>query len=276
MLPGFVQLLGLVVFTAGLLAAAEQRRGAAVTILGGSAALILGSLGEVWHIVAPLAERLDRPLFPLFRDYLVETRVGQLALARSLLAGIAAGFVPLWLSRMQGRRSAAIAGGALLIALAYTMAASGHAGGAHGGALLLLVQWTHLIAAALWSAIVAALLLRAWREPETLRPALHRASPAALGAVLVIAASGLALAWLHGLRFEALLTDRYGLLVILKVCLLSLSLLPAAYNRYVALRAQPSVPGMTRRIRRALSLEGCGIAAILLAAAFLIRTPPPH
>ncbi|MBS1879724.1 MAG: copper resistance protein CopC/CopD [Actinobacteria bacterium] len=172
------------------------------------------------------------------------------------------------------------AAGALSLAIAFGLSWAGHP--AVGGTLVLIADYAHLLAAALWvGGLVAliALVASARSRPSPEREALFRAcllrfSALAPGLVLVLAAAGVYVAIGELPSVSALLTSHYGILLVAKVAAFAVAIALAAYHRFHVVprvAAGASLAG----VRRTLANEVLVLAAALALAAILSQTAPP-
>ena len=213
----------------------------------------------------------------------LDTRYGTLA---ALRAGACAVFGALALSRMPGATLALPLG---FLALAPALA--GHAATQDPTALLFPADVAHVLAMGLWFGGLCAALLLLPAATGRLAPAerssllaasLERFSPIALGAVLVLAASGTVQAIVYLGPLSDLIDTGFGRAISIKaVLLLALvgigalnrrRLLPAL-DRVVERRESPGRAGVT--LRRALRAEVALIVAALGVTAALVSYRPP-
>jgi len=233
--------------------------------------------GALWFGL--VARRIvDVPLGALLWDdslasVATDTRFGRVALLRLALATVAG--AALLLSRW--RRPAVAASAALTASIAW----AGHAGAGTGslGAILIVSDVVHLVAAGLWLGGLPALayvLLHGRRDParaEVATRATLRFSTLAVASVAALAASGLTnSAILLGWPGE-LLASSYGRVLALKVALFASMLILATVNRY---RLTPRLPG-PRAIRRltATTLAETGLGAGVVLLVGVLGTLPP-
>lgn len=209
---------------------------------------------------------LQAAVDPVMLGLVWQSPLGTAAIWRGLgwlaiLAGLASGRI----------RPVALAGAG---AVAVSYAQVGHTlGGPRWalGALLVL----HVLTAAFWAGALPP-LRRAAAGPDGV-PLLHWFGIAAGGAVALLVAAGLGLAWMLSGSLAALTGTAYGLALLLKVAVVAGLLGLAALNRWRL------VPGLGRgdaragaALRRSIALEGAAVAAILLVTAALttLTTPP--
>lgn len=219
------------------------------------------------------------------------TRYGTLLLARVLALALLGAV--LWAPHAGGWRWQA---GALLAAVALlTRSLTAHAAALPQAAAGVLMDWTHLVAAAVWVGGLAQLALavppaqqrlEAGRRAQALAALLPRFSLVAGLAVAVLTVTGLVqAAWLAG-AVEALWSTTYGLALALKLALLTPMLALAAFHllrlspRLRELASQRSAQALqvatalVDRFRLSVTLEAAAGAALVLAVAFLTILPP--
>ncbi len=223
--------------------------------------------------------------------------LGSMLSVATLLRGRAPTAAPAARARVSVGRGALGAGWLLApiaLGVAYLAAApalSGHASVESPTAVFFPSDFLHVLAASIWVGGVACLLLalpRATRQlpgPDRSRlllATLARFSPLALGAVLVIAVTGVVQAYIDVRSPHALFHTTYGALIIAKVALL-LALIACgwvnrervmpALERIVAARRAPGGIGVLARrtMRGELTLM---LAVFGLTAALISYTPP--
>jgi copper transport protein len=170
--------------------------------------------------------------------------------------------------------------GVLALAIAFDLAWASHP--ASRGTLALIVDFIHLLAAALWAGgLVAVLILAIAARPlaGSAREALTRScvlrfSKLALPVVAVVGAAGIYLAVRELPAPADLLSSGYGVTLLLKtgVALGALSL-GAYHRRFVMPRLNAGQP--VASIRRTLTLELGFLLAVLVLAAVLTQSAPP-
>lgn len=206
--------------------------------------------------------------------YLLESRGGQLAVARSVVL-VAGGAVAMGLSR-RGRLDASlrVAGAAALLGIAIHVA-TGHAA-ALGSPVPVLVQVVHLVGAGTWLGGVAMLAMLAARPrwlasgpPPALRVLIPRFSALALAAIALVALTGLAAEWsqLGGLPG---IGEPYGRALILKLLIVAAALLVGLVNHLDAGRDRRWLGGLRPRLAAETTLA----LGVLAASALLSTTPP--
>jgi copper transport protein len=181
--------------------------------------------------------------------------------------------------------------GLSVIYLAITPALAGHASIESPVAVFFPSDVLHVLAASIWVGGVASLLLvmpaatRRLPGPDRSRlllAVLVRFSPLALGAVIVIAATGVVQAYIDVRSLHGLFHTTYGVLVLVKVALLLLLIGLGAINRQRMIPAleriaeQGSEPGSVGvSTRRTLRGELVALLAVFGVTAALIGYAPP-
>ena len=246
----------------------DFRRGSAVALSAGFAALVL-SLGLVG------LDALGRPL-----SGLVAGEVWRAGYATSfgLTASIAAvGFALAFAARLiehtQLRRMTAAAA---VVCAALALASSGHASAAPPQALMRPSVFIHAAAVAVWAGSLAPLLL-SLRKHVRGTTALGRFSAAAPYVVAALVASGVVLAIVQIARPAALWDSGYGNVFLLKLAAVFAIAPLAVFNRVVLAPRIIRGSRKARRQMRVTSAAELALAIIIFGLAGLWRfTPPPR
>ena len=232
--------------------------------------LVFAGVGE---LASYAARAWGEPLDPaLFKEALLETRVGAVWIARigfalitasAIIAAVRWGRAWLWWT-------AAGAGGLLLM----TLTQISHAA-AEGRFLPFLADWVHATAAAIWMGGLLGLVLASFSGPmgelegdqkARLRErSVRRFSTIAITAVLVLGSTGLYAALLHVPSWEALVSTPYGRALLTKLGLLALVLAIGAVN--LLLRGRGPLGGL-------VVLELLLASGLFVATGFLTTLPP--
>jgi copper resistance protein D len=218
---------------------------------------------------------------------LLDTRYGTVWLARTGLLVLLAAL--LWLTR-EDRESdwLALRLQALVLAAASLAlgAMAGHAAAAEGGALAAVLDALHLLATGVWAGgLVPLVLCLGWTrrlpsEPATARAA-ERFSTLGLGAVTVLAVTGLYAAWQQVGGVPALIGTTYGRWLLVKLVLFA-ALIPLAARNLLVWRRRLAAAGAgageaLTALRKNVIVEAALVAAILGAVAVLgLTTPARH
>lgn len=166
---------------------------------------------------------------------------------------------------------------AACVSIGLALAASGHASAAQPQWMTRPAVFVHALGIAFWAGSLlplAAAFARRAPDAGVVLLRFSRAIPFAVGP-LVIAGGLLALVQLR--RLDALWTTAYGQVLLIKLALLALLFLLAAFNRLRL--TEPSARGEDRAIldlRRSIRLEIVLVVAILAVAAAWRFTPPPR
>jgi copper transport protein len=221
-----------------------------------------------------LGDFVDAEIIPIR----LSTHLGQ-AFTYSCFAwiGVITLIVGAWVHPRRREALLAVAGVASL-AIAFGLSWAGHP--AAGGSLLLLADYAHLLAAALWFGglvSLAALAASARSHPERaelFRACLVRFSVLAPAAVVVLAGAGVWVAIGELPSLSAIVTTSYGLLLVGKTAVFAVALALAAYHRYsVVPRAAAEASGSAPLGTLASEVVILGVALAL--AAVLSQTAPP-
>jgi copper transport protein len=278
----------------------------------GSVALgsLTAALGVVLQAATAAGVSLTAALDPALLHDVLDTRAGRGWMAR--LAGwlLVAGVVEVAdrrrhaVPRIQrvalGADGFAVAGptrgavtaiGTAAALLVATPALTGHAAAQSPVAALLPLDVVHVAAMCAWLgglASIAVLVPVAGRRlapaerAQLLAAALTRFSPVALGSVLALAATGVAQAWLHLHRLDALTSTAYGRAVVIKVALLVILIGLGALNRQRTLPRLRAVatggqaPGRAARtLRSTIAGEIALLVAVLTVSGALVSYAPP-
>ena len=209
---------------------------------------------------------------------ITDTRFGQVALARLMLALLLGALLP-WPATQLVQLAAAALALALLALIGHAGATPGLAGNVHLGSDIV-----HLLGAGAWLGGLPALVLllrQARQSHEPSWPALTAAATrrfSLLGIVSVDAllASGAVNGWsLLGSAGDLLTTD-YGRLVLLKIGLFGAMVAIATVNRYHLVPRLPTLDAMRALQRNSLAETGLGLGVLLFVGALGTMPPTAH
>lgn len=200
--------------------------------------------------------------------------VGSLATVAALVA-----------ARRGSRKGWWVAGGSA-VALAFTPALSGHAAAVEGpGALAILADGLHVLAAGGWLGTLLVLLVVGVRrtlrgdddasaDGVPLAPLVEAFSAAALVFASILVVTGVVSAWLHLPSVPALWRSDYGRILLLKLAVLVPVFATGAYNW---LRVRPALEkgAGAAPLRRSGWTELAVAVLVLLVTAVLVATPTP-
>jgi putative copper export protein len=244
------------------------RRALAWGIAVGAVLVAVGAVLDVAAVLDRIARgRVDGDLV---WSYVTATQHGRASALRVGLACVAAG----WGLRAFGPRGADRALYATF-ALAWLTTAAwvGHSGAmGWGGAMASLA---HLTAVVAWVGVLVWLAwLPVWSDGPDLARAVAWVGRVGLGAVVVLAATGAAMARLHLEPLSAIVDSAYGAALIAKLVLVAGAVATAAVNR---LRRVPAFErGERGPLLRSVRLESALLAAVVLATAVLATRTPVH
>lgn len=243
---------------------------------GGAAVLgLLASCGAVWAAAAVMAGVSLAEAAAAVPMMVSGTSVGQAA-----SIGVAA-LLLLIAFRIAARRTARfdVAIAMLLLVYAASRASVSHAG-EHG--LLSVdmgIELAHLVLMALWTGGVAiaawVVLPRVGADGADVRRYLDSLSTWAGLALAGIIASGIYNSWQRLNSVTELASTSYGLTLTAKAALVVGAVLIGAYNKFVGFPAAPSSAPMMGRVLMLLRIESVLLSGALLVAAFLTSQQPP-
>lgn len=211
----------------------------------------------------PLSRLLDRSLLSVT----LATREGHAFMARLLVLAVAAVIGDAVLRRAAGPGVPL----AFTLALAATWGATGHAATGGGTPVAMVALTLHVAAMAVWvGGLFMVTVLLAGRG-DAVAAAVRRFSRLALGAVAVLAATGLYQAWREVGSVSALLDTVYGRLLLAKVAILLCVIGVARRSRSIAAAWHG---GSEAVLRRTVLLELAGASALLLVAVLLAGNAP--
>jgi copper transport protein len=251
------------------------------------------------YVLVATAEFAQRPFVdlaatvPVVRDSNLGRSFTDLELVLALFA--IAAWAVLWVDdgRRRQRSVAALLAltGALLAAGAATAVPglAGHAAQTSPAALSLVLDWTHVTAAAIWLGGLLGVLILGARTPpgeriELLGLVVPRFSNTALVCVVLVIASGVAASIVHLPTLSSLWGTSYGQAILVKVALLACALVAGGINyartvpRLAAARERGDrtlAESGARLLRRNVGTEVVLVTATLLAAMVLSSLPPP-
>jgi copper transport protein len=232
---------------------------------------IVGAVGAFLALVAILAEGAGRNVYDalaLVTDVAPDTRTGQLALLRVALTGAAA--VAALIPAVWRRAPAAVL--ALGSAALVVTTLAGHAWTAPNRWVAVVSDLVHLGAVSVWIGGLVALfaVLPLLGRATRVRLA-TRFSALALGAVVLVAASGTVSGWQQVRTLDGLTSTSYGRLLLAKVAGFAVLVVLGWLNRA---RLVPLVERTVGPLRRSLRLELAVAAVVLALTAALIHQPP--
>ena len=257
---------GVPIFAAAVLRESGPMRPSVAVVLG--ALLVAGGLS-----LLALAIRLPLTSGDSVVDYLVGSRTGLLAIARSLVM-VAGGSVVLAVARAGGRRPVILAAVTASVGISLHVAA-GHAA-ASGSPVPVVVQLVHVVAAGTWLSGVVALVVLATVPSElvagpapSLRRIVPRFSAIGLAAIGLVSLTGLASEWtqIGGLPSDE---DPYGRALILKLIVVVAALSVGLFNYLDGGRDRGWLGGLRSRL---FAEAGLGVA-VLVVTALLSTTSP--
>ncbi len=237
--------------------------GLAVIAQGATMAVALGALAGS-HGHWPVALYLD-------------TTFARTALARMAI-GVVTAVLALRLAQRPAGRVAWLALTVAACALTASSAALSHAmARVDDRALLMALDATHQIAAALWAGGLLHLVVAASTgvitrpDSEDVSAVVRRFSALAFRSVATLVVAGAALAWVYVGDLGALVGTAYGIMILSKVALLAAAL-ALAYANFRFVRRAAAAPGVP--LFRFVEVELGLVITVLFAAASLTSLPP--
>jgi copper transport protein len=164
----------------------------------------------------------------------------------------------------------AFAGGGLALAV------SGHAATASPQILTRPAVFLHALGVTFWLGALMPLAIVVWQRRTAALPVVERFSAIAVPVVGVLALTGLLLAVVQLESIGALVDTRYGVILLVKLALVTVLLALAANNRIRLTPALAIDADAARPLSRSIVLE-CAVALLVLSAVAGWRfTPPPR
>jgi len=134
----------------------------------------------------------------------------------------------------------------------------------------------HISAASLWLGGLLSLAVSWGAWPELRREVFVRFSRLATGLVALVLAAGTYLAVVRVPHLRDLWTQRYGVVLLVKICLVAAAVAWGAVHQFlVRPRLAAASPRTLGRVGRSLVGESLVGIAVLLAAAILVDSKPP-
>jgi putative copper resistance protein D len=217
-----------------------------------------------------LAEPVDEVLDPaLLWSFLVDIDLGRALLVQALLAALVAASA-WWIRTTTGAGLVALLALAALVPPTLTA----HSGGSEDHTVAVTSLMVHVLAMALWTGGVVALVLLGSADRKSFPVAVPRFSTLALWSAVAVAISGVVSA---SVRLESpadLLTTSYGRMVVLKAVLIAVL---AGFGVWHRRRVLPRLSVESGRLLfvRVAAVEVLIMAATVGVAVALSRTPPP-
>ena len=251
------------------------------------------------YVLVATAEFAQRPFYdlaatvPVLRDSNLGRSFTDLEVVLALF-GIAAAAL-LWVDDGRRRQRSvaallALAGACLAAGAAMAVPGfAGHAAQTSPAALSLVLDWTHVTAAAVWLGGLVGLVILGWRTPAGARVGVlglvvPRFSRTGLICVLLVIASGVAASIIHLPTLSSMWGTSYGQAILVKVALLACALVAGGINYArtaprLAVARERNDRGLgdsgARLLRHTVRAEVVLVAATVFAAMVLSSLPPP-
>lgn len=217
-----------------------------------------------------LAEPVGDVLEPaLVWSFLVDIDVGRALLVQAILAALVAACA-WWIRTTTGAALVALLAVAALVPPTLTA----HSGGSEDHTVAVTSLMVHVIAMALWTGGVVALVLLGSADRKSFPVAVPRFSRLALWSAVAVAVSGVVSAAVRLETPSDLVSTSYGRIVVLKAVLITVL---AGFGVWHRRRSLPrlSVDSGRRVFARVAAVEVLVMAATVGVAVALSRTPPP-
>ena len=247
-------------------------------------AALLSALFWFWLEVANMSGLPMRAFsVAAWETVLFETNFGRVWQLRLGLIALAFALIALGLARAQARHALIMAVFLISILLLVSLAWVSHAAAASVQPLGLLGDALHLCAASVWIGGLLPLAIFLTRARASLSlgaqtlPVLQRFSTLSLTCVGVLIASGISNSWLLVGSIHALLTTRYGWLLVAKLATFGILVCLGARNRFVIktrLARGSETADLLAQLRRNVVGETCLALAVVTIVACLGVTPP--
>jgi len=248
-------------------------------------AALLSALLWFWLEVANMSGSPPMRAFSVaaWQTVLFETNFGRVWQLRLGLIALAFALIALGLARAQARHALIMAVFLISILLLVSLAWVSHAAAASVQPLGLLGDALHLCAASVWIGGLLPLAIFLTRARASLSlgeqtlPVLQRFSTLSLTCVGVLIASGISNSWLLVGSIHALLTTRYGWLLLAKLATFGILVCLGARNRFVIktrLTRVSETADLLAQLRRNVIGETCLALAVVTIVACLGVTPP--
>jgi copper transport protein len=232
---------------------------------------IVGAAGAFLALVAIVADGAGRNVYDalaLVTDVATDTRTGQLALVRVALTAAAA--VAALIPAVWRRAPAAVL--ALGAAALVVTTLAGHAWTAPDRGVAVVSDLVHLGAVSVWiGGLVALFAVLPLLGRATRVGVATRFSALAVGAAVLVAASGSVSGWQQVRTIDGLTSTSYGRLLLAKVAGFAVLVVLGWLNRA---RLVPLVERTVGPLRRSLRVELAVAAVVLAITAALVQQPP--
>lgn len=248
-------------------------------------AALLSALLWFWLEVANMSGLPPMRAFSVaaWQAVLFKTNFGRVWQLRLGLTALAFALIALGLARAQARHALIMAVFLISILLLVSLAWVSHAAAASAQPLGLLGDALHLCAASFWIGGLLPLAIFLTRARASLSlgeqtlPVLQRFSTLSLTCVGVLIASGISNSWLLVGSIHALLTTRYGWLLLAKLATFGILVCLGARNRFVIktrLTRVSETADLLTQLRCNVIGETCLALAVVTIVACLGVTPP--
>lgn len=257
--------------TAGLLRWWLRGNALLASLLAAAASLIViaASAADIWFTL----QRVVSVDWDMFMRYVTSTRHGDAVIWRTGLALVL--LVLNVLPRRNWQLWLAVPAWVLLLG---TFSYTSHAA-AMGGWSALLVDWIHFAAAGIWAGVILAMALARdlWQPAAVARltRVMRVVSATGLWSLLAVAASGTMSTLFHTGEPERFFGSDYAAALAIKIGLVVIAVLVAAFNRFVFMPRLESGGG-SAGLRRSMLVESVVLVAVFAATGLLTTSELPH
>ncbi len=245
---------------------------------GSSAVLAALAIGLVSSVASLAFQGLDVLGLPL--SAIAAAAPWKVALGTSLGPALLVATAAMGLSLLALRRPqtgmARVLSALAIAGVGLSLAATGHAATAPPQALTRPAIFLHGVGVAFWLGALAPLAAMLWRQPKMSLPVVRRFSATAFPVVGLLVFAGLALAVVQLESLGALVNTKYGIILSIKLALVSALLGLAALNRFRLTPALARSVQGAKPLARSIAVECVVALAILLLVAGWRFTPPPR
>lgn len=266
----------------GAIVLSPATRKGVVSPLGRRFLTIAAGAGIAWALVSVVqaawlfADVLGVPLAEALRPAVVTTYAADVPQVRALLMMTAIAIAIAVIAALSTTVVGAGIGAVLAVTAASLPTMSGHGGGSSQHALSLVSGVAHAASSTVWIAAALAIIAFAMTRSGDLIEGLGRLSGITIGAVVVVAISGIGNAFAQMNSASELVTTRYGNVVLLKAVLLSAASVLGFLARRRVLGSTTAAAGVGRAtFAKLMSIEAAVLAVAVAVGVGLATSPRP-
>jgi len=266
----------------GAIVLSPATRKGVVSPLGRRFLIIAVGAGIAWAFVSVVqaawlfADVLGVPLAEALRPAVVTTYAAEVPQVRALLMMTAIAIAIAVIAALSTTVVGAGIGAVLAVTAASLPTMSGHGGGSSQHALSLVSGVAHAASSTVWIAAALSIIAFAMTRSGDLIQGLGRLSGITMGAVVVVAISGIGNAFAQMNSASELVTTRYGSIVLLKAVLLSAASVLGFLARRRVLGSATAAVGVGRAtFVKLMSIEAAVLAVAVAVGVALATSPRP-